>query len=328
MHKRSLLELSVKAAVIQDVSDYSVHWLSDQRILFMRGSEREDLYIYDTRTRKETLLEQISREWHKTNSPNTEHSLVVSPDGTRVLWSTEQHILTPFEAPTYGAWLDGSHFFQCDSGGDSWKQVCWASDSRHWAAFVHTRHARPAVDMLLYDSDSARNPEKYYLTTPRQSDLLMLMGGLNSQRLLSGDHLLVWEDTMFAGVIPTLEILDIQKGKHAPEKTHLFPLLPNTAVMALAFSPQGDRVAWHQVREELPEWVRILQRWFPHMYPQGVKRESLWVSHIDGTERHEIGGQNLDSSEEARPLSNLQWVPGSNRLGFRYGAACYTVSAE
>ena len=127
--KRSLLEQSTRRAIIQGISDHqsisgpSVHWLSDRQILFARGQEHEGLYLYDIDTQKETLLRSVSRELQKANSldylgSNFERrveTLRVSPDGTRLLWLSGERF---YEGPPgldriYGAWLDGSHYFEC-----------------------------------------------------------------------------------------------------------------------------------------------------------------------------------------------------------------------
>ena len=74
-------------------------------------------------------------------------------------------------------------------------------------------------------------------------------------------------------------------------------------------------------------------------------RESLWVSRIDGSGMHEIGGVNNPDPElmimsgppdpEAPEYSwgppvphTLRWSPDGKRIGFAYKGAIWTVPAD
>ncbi|MCW3053941.1 MAG: hypothetical protein JWN14_3111 [Chthonomonadales bacterium] len=345
-HKRSLLEQAVKVAEFQDMIDNSAHWLSDRQILFARGSDHEGLYLYDTRSHNETLLRSVSHrlsvkgEWPEGTFENRVRTLSVSPDGTRLHWGSGVGIYNgpPYIEPIYSAWVDGSHYFKCsptpagsgkDYFGDSYAR--WTADSRHWVAFVNGPDTG-GIRAILYDDDPSHKPQTFPApTSDRSGNRLvdMILSSNDRQSFVHKDHLLTWAMEGYMPMTSAVNIVDIGIGGRTSVKSRSIPLLPDTTLVQVMLSPQRDRIAWQQVREEIPEWIRIVRRWFPRMHMQEVQRESLWVSRIDGTERHEIGGQDRHADEQSTEfLSDLQWVPGSNRLGFRYGAACYTVSAE
>jgi len=206
-------------------------------------------------------------------------------------------------------------------------RVHWAGDSRHWVAIV-TDVSANKTQAVLYDGDPSHEP-RTLPATPSERISYSFLGWSDGQSIVLNDHLLAWDPRGDKPLKSTVDILEIGIGGHNAVKSRSIPLQSNAILIRGVISPQGDRIAWQQMREEIPEWIRILRDRFPRIQVHGTEHESLWVSRVDGTEKHEIGGQDHKANDQSGPLlSDLQWVPGSKRLGFYYGTGCYTVSAE
>jgi hypothetical protein len=318
--KRSLLEQSTKVVDMEKkkwfMGDY--FWLSDHKVLFSgRPYYPNDtiLHTYDIHSGKETWIEAASRKLGESDVPE----LFMSPDGTRLLW-------TDFGAETvHGVRLDGSHAFTCvprKSDDGSSVQVRWASDSRHWVAYV-------GAEAMLYDDNPSHSPKKVLITASDYSDPTIPMDRISAQSLVLGDHILACR---WIGYHPTVDLLDIGIGRTTGLKTRHIQLPPKAIVEAMAFAPKGDRIAWILARPDIPPSEPIQTEQVPGTSIGPFRTEALWVSNIDGTQMHEIGSRNLKAEENFQPqIIDLQWVPGNIRLSFMCfdkGWGLYTVSAK
>jgi hypothetical protein len=99
-------------------------------------------------------------------------------------------------------------------------------------------------------------------------------------------------------------------------------------------SPQADKVAWlvnGQVASPLHVW---LHRFLPGIKSVQQQTTILWVSSIDGKQRHEVGRivetGNVPSEEsnDKTFLEELKWLPDGKHLSFEYKHILYVIAAD
>lgn len=124
---------------------------------------------------------------------------------------------------------------------------------------------------------------------------------------------------------------------------------PGATVEEWVFSPHGDRQAWLVVNPRVwtgPSWLLRLWRLFAP--PQSPQYE-VWVSGLQGTERHEVGRVSIAQLPPSRPMNrsgtlisglilpvtvspgevhDLRWLPDGKRLSFIYHRLLYTVPPD
>jgi hypothetical protein len=113
-----------------------------------------------------------------------------------------------------------------------------------------------------------------------------------------------------------------------PKRQVKFHAPPETNLVEMTLSPQGDRMAWLFSYDRSYPFASLLARFLPALKKKthGV---GLWVSRTDGRDLHVIGYQ--PSEEKQGVLYNVQaigWMPDGKRIRFTYKNVLYTVPAD
>lgn len=93
-------------------------------------------------------------------------------------------------------------------------------------------------------------------------------------------------------------------------------------------SPDGRWIVSSLTIASRPPWWRLVHRMFPRFHSSIRRDAGLWLSHIDGTDLHEIGHVSADANPSISTLQNLTWLPGGKDVSFVYKDAVWVVPAR
>jgi hypothetical protein len=286
----------------------SYGWRSDRTVLFFRAIGKVVKPVsLDAATGRQTPLSFMNAGWAEFAkdyqasgaSAMAGFTASLSPDGRRLYWT-----VPAFDATAvYAADVDGPSRFQFSFSGDSPPSCLWRGDSQELVSFhsdaggLHAKTVRLDKPSLSLDTDAvptgvtgAFGPRGPVLVTP--------------------DHRILSDDWVPGG--PATATLHVMQAALDPAHgvttgTATITLPPGAAVEGIAYSPQGDRIAW--------------------MLRRPGAQAALWVCRIDGTAWREIGA--LPSSKTHGPdedPTSMRWLPSGKGISFLYRSALWTVS--
>ena len=291
-HEPQLLTKSVKVLAI---GEQSFAWLSDHEVLHIGAGG--NLYRYNMATKVDSLVPKLS-DLIKESCPRPD-IVGVSPDGKWVLWTDPWTSGSVFTAPIDGAKMLTWHLRTV------MLTQAWCDDSHHW---------------LLYPSMGVgQKPHAYDTDEPGMDNVLPVPADLRYLDILA----VVSDEMIFAGSVYgahdwmhvsgakfPFELTCWSLHKAAPLKTWTIRLPDEPTDVVV--NPVAGRVAWT-------------------LEPDGGGyTTAIFVSNIDGTRLHEIGGINgaLHGRNITIDLSSIRWLPGGKRISFTHGGALWVVPVD
>jgi len=103
------------------------------------------------------------------------------------------------------------------------------------------------------------------------------------------------------------------------------------------FSPQGDRIVWSHIEpaHRTPPALAWIHRLVPAFDPPPpLRRASLWVCRLDGTQQHELGYVGLKPDPVEGMIDwnavfwDISWLPDGKKLSFRHKDGLYTIPVD
>jgi hypothetical protein len=310
------------------------YWLSNQEVLFDRyeGTQHDDRVIYkrNIATGQETKLPGLTASREQLYA-EVEDSQCVSPDGKWFLCSARwgECLLAEVNGTRHYLYPDAE-------GGLCYRKTLWLPDSRHWIERygINAQTHR----LLLHDTQN-----------PKLSVPLPLKANSTAEamdRVVPPDIAVVvdWPEEGMDDFGEPLVTADLPPTKQVP-----LSLVPWRAggkpfahySVAVPFglehyhfeiSPDAKHLAW-QVTVQRPASLQAwLHRYLPVVKAVRYKTTAVWVSNIDGSNRHDLGHvlETANPSEDNEPqaeslLKELKWLPDSKHLSFEYKDALYVV---
>jgi hypothetical protein len=153
--------------------------------------------------------------------------------------------------------------------------------------------------ILVYRVQAPGKMQRLWI--PKMSPEQSFIGMLPEGPLLAG-----WRQSG-----PSYTFTHVQMTNSPPTvRSFKVDLPPAATVGDVQVSPQGDRLAWHLKFDDSPPTSTILRGLHSLLQRRPHSREGLWVSHVDGSDMHELGHVHDND------LTLRQWVPGGNHLAF------------
>jgi len=224
--------------------------------------------------------------------------------------------------------------------------LAWMPDSRNVAEILTDQSSSGTLrlEATLHDVTSGRTATLQFSAQGQaergaqlaiRPDVLLFSSISNiDQAWTSPVRRLLREDEGRETVKPTNMDLYSWPLRHpdvAPRISHL-NTPPGTWLVALAFSPDGKRIAWEVVRDNnLYPLERVLDRLLRRPVPAPSSQIEVWTSGIDGSDMEMVGY--LPSTEywdkEYRGTRlHLAWLPSGKGLRFAFEDKIYTVKAN
>jgi hypothetical protein len=318
-------------------SSIGAHWLSNEEILFDRYEgpqhDRRTIFKRNVRTGTETRLTGLTRSRDDLDAEVVD-SQCVSPDGKWFLCSARWGECLLAE-------VNGTRHFLYPNivDHDCSRGLHWLSDSRHWleryggGGEIHA--------LILHDVENPKQATELPVNKDKEIADIQIISTLDKacvvdwpdddvddfgQPLKKDAQLNVTKQV-------TLSFVSLQsKARSRPRHTLTIPARVSDYDFHL--SPQANKVAWlvnGQAASPLHVW---LHRFLPGIKPIQQQTTALWVSSIDGTNRHEVGQivetGNVPSEESSDKtlLEELKWLPDGKHLSFEYKHILYVIAAD
>lgn len=300
-------------------------WLPDGRVLVLSDSTRRyptfDLApaVYDPATGQKTVLSALGHALHSAEYLSLQQSRL-SPDGKWLVTGVHGQPQTCTLAS-----LDGAHAVEVPVkyADTNYAHTVWAPDSRSWLyvaedPYDHCAHVRiyDTGGKLLRDVAHAM---QFYGREP----LGFVIGErvVAASRTIYGDGGIPFAEFGLYPNCPPRRLYDLTAPGDA------------SAVMDVALSPRGDRLAWAFAYTPVPLGIRALRRsrLFRGREPSSF---GLCVSRVDGSAMRDLGRLSSPGDRGlpywAAPgrLRCLRWTPDGKRVSFLYEDGLYTVPAD
>jgi hypothetical protein len=312
---------------IHSTPDY--HWLSDQEVLFAHdtGDGADEVYRFFRRnlvTRVDTELPLLAKEFNQT--PGTE--LQLSPDRKRLLWCSPYY--EDADGGEYDyilvASLDGSALHEWPLGVVSFANYDWMPDSQRWFVLRADTTSKIYRSLITYAVQAPYRKQTIQLVQPMQAPYQGWAYVTPTQ------HLILLDEGDFSTSPSTNVHISDTDLESSGAKTCQFTihLPPNTVgVDGAEISPQGDRIAWLLDCEHVSWFSALLHRLHASFQVTTQPTEEIWVSHLDGSQMHEIGHIPARPREQyGVEIEGLHWLPDGKKLSFLYKDALWTVPAD
>jgi hypothetical protein len=287
------------------------YWLSDHTLLYQQSAKGHqpdggDYCLWDLKTGTEKPLPMLTRCIIRSRGPNW--PLQVSPDGQWICLSGAGMMVCR---------LDGTQVRTSVNTGDA----VWLPDSRHLLVNIWSGHRTFCVRRSVIRSET-----DVEVPLPEGQDL--------GQVLPDGRMILLWvpntgPDTARL-VVACCELHTAFRKIWS--RTLTWPA--HSQLEDYALSPQGDRIASLVAVESNSALLQVMHRLLPQIRVRPAYQFELWVSRIDGTERHKVGVVPFDAAAYQQlnslyqgELDQIRWLPGGEQLSFVYKEDLYTVSS-
>jgi hypothetical protein len=331
--EQRLLEHAVRIEEAKDWKDY--HWISPHEVVYTtneRPHARGMFTRLDLATHQQTPLTEIN---HRIG-PHDIDSWEVSPDGSRMAWTTHdgssKKILNVCR-------LDGSEYAQWP---DRWLQAeaHWTPDSRQLLVFRAVNPPPPKKrgdnnDTPLYEDAVLRAPSQtsggqtLLLPKPRLAEFKT-----ESAYYVTPDNGLIVDSTECTCHATQLELSRFTVRPNLTHVRHLTTDRPYSGhIVAHKLSPGGQHVAWSVQHEYVIPYTKLLRHYFPKIKENKQSVIGMYVSDLDGTNMRDLGhvpiphSDNVDNDDVTEP-GTLEWLPDGKTLSFTYKNALYTVASE
>ena len=282
-------------------------------------------------------------------------TLRVSPDGAWLLSGEVQD----------RRWNDFGHhcYYVCRADGTRPKRRAagngfmltrWLADSRHWVElYVNEIAPNSAPNGRIMQIQRIKICD---VSQPDQSRSMNITPSspLNLPRVAScsfaggENRILACTQTSYE---PNTQIVvyEFSLIPSAPLRLYRIRSPGRRRVIQILFNARGDRMLWKLLERRQPGIInQVLHRLMPSFNAYGVDRVSLWVSRIDGSDIHEVGGVNnpglrlgtveslsgptdpeTGEYEWGAPVPHkIRWAPDGRRIGFVYKSAIWTAAVE
>jgi hypothetical protein len=200
-------------------------------------------------------------------------------------------------------------------------------DGRHWAELVRT-----------YDSDHDKHAVLHDVMRPKESTRLPFASADAIQWHGDQHELILSPERMFIELNPaefnpekdhsTTQIVEASLDTNPmPRATHILSLPVGEKLNEVAFSPQGDRLAWFCTVQRTPSLFTWLLHRLHFSNIHTPLTTELWISRMNGRERRLIGSVDVPLKSEDAP-DNLRWLTDGRKLSFVYRNALWKVAVD
>jgi hypothetical protein len=362
-HDRMLLERARIAVPAAQYGGGNYQWLSNTELLLERDWSdtpipQWGLFRWNLATRVRTYDGMLKALMRWANSEQVR----ASPNGEWLLSGTAQDRLShnPDLQFYYVCRTDGSRLFR-QAVSHGFMGTRWLADGRHWIEF-YGKHVVPAgfrgtwpnmnsapmsIQQIRVCDVKAPGRVQAIKITPSsllRTPGLIYPGSVYRLFAISEDRFLTWEPR-FKPSNSQVIIREIGANSSAPRHQYIVNLPDGQGVIQLVFTAGGDRVLWELLEIRKPGIVRqAIHRVMPWVSAKSVHRASLWISRIDGSGMHELGGINYPApAKGVIVISNgyrdpesgwqswgipvprcLRWTPDGKRVSFEYDRSIYS----
>lgn len=294
------------------------NWVSDREVITRYREGERGLCLVDTTTGAETPLNAFNKRWQITlpigdqrfGSYTGRFVGSLSPDGKRFYWQDRSNVdaLGGGKDTRYVALLNGEGSRRRLPTNDVYDDVPWfpngwTPDGRGWVDIPRVGDTLVAR-IYSFNTDAApRDVSIPISVVPGSNDgrgnpYRSVLGFTPKGRLIAGTEHEVDNNNHNRDAICLVEF-GIEPGA-VPPREYWIPIPPKSLFREADLSPQGDRLAWIQrvrVEEETSAFRLRFARWLPFLAqnPSGM-REELWVTRLDGSQRHIIGYREYELS--------------------------------
>lgn len=315
------------------------YWINDHETLIFPRNRTNDpplshiLARYDILTGKEAVLDALTKQVQSIDNLNGD-AVSVAPDGKRLCWigphiasnhatpDTDSALSTAIRCATF----EGTPLFDIVTHATG--PCIWMADNTH--VLQYEMEYGSVVSCTIYDTNM-RQPTWHGNFPP----------GIWIGTITTNNHYLIgqWDgadepDWIYSD---SAQITDIELGKEQlPVKKYTVHMPFKIFAKEMLFSPKGDRIAWPLMQyaatpSPVDAWLHKL---IPSFKLPPKAKFGLWISHIDGSEMHEIGYVPLKpdlinggTMAEDAPNS-IQWLPDGKRLSFQYKNNLYIIPVD
>ncbi|HLK60450.1 MAG TPA: hypothetical protein VKU00_28065 [Chthonomonadaceae bacterium] len=366
LHPQSERMLLERAKIVVPAPQFSggdYQWLSNSNLLLAcsrMGSDRpqQGLFYQDLETglqTREPTLEAIlfKVEYRRLMPP--QYSPQISPDGAWLLSGIlpERFFNKPGASGYCLCRTDGT-LVRRQEIHDGFLVTRWLADGRHWIE-LYGRRIAPAGPPRArinwnYAPEQIQEIRVYDVDTPGQwrSIPIAASSSLSQPSIsytlfaLTENHFLTWERTS-TRTNDQVILRERDANSTVPLRQYTLTAPGGHRVTQILFSPHGDRILWKLSERRQASIISQMIQQVTHKFNAGTERVSLWVSRLDGSEMHEIGGVNNPTLlERSGPIDletgeyywgppiprQLRWSPDGKRISFTYNRAIWTVPAD
>jgi len=312
-------------------SAISVHWLSDEDVLFCRfeGPQHDARVIY-RRNVKTGLEEKLAAFTEARNEFGTEivDDQRVSPDGRWFVCSDRwgECLLAEVNGP--------HHYTYPSADSANYRSLLWMPDGHHWLeGYVN---GGSASRLILHDTEHPGSNVSVPIRGKREQELFGTLNAAVSPQegisIVSPDH-----DSDGPEVTPAEDdrshVLTVSRvsldASATMREEHQVTVPGRTGRYRLCVSPQGDRIAWQVMTLREDAGRKWLHRFLPFLKSAVQRQTEVWVSRLDGSHMQQIGYiVDLPADDSISNDLSLQWLPGGKRLSFEVKDVLYTVPAD
>jgi hypothetical protein len=255
-------------------------------------------------------------------------TLVVSPNGRWAAWENFDYSRGMGGGAFCGhlfASLDGKHCADWNLDRHARRVGIWLNDSTHWATQVANLKDLTLDRIVVGTVNTPEQMQTYNLPKScslRNGDLTLLYGDCIGESSL---RFLAWKPQTTS--IASLSLVEAKLGQGAYEdRKWAIDSGDRGQIMNVVVSPEGQRIAWVVWTERQPPIYNILRRILriDALRPKSVA--TIWVSKLDGTDRHEIGWIDvgpvlptpnvIPSQQPDRLPQQLAWTPDGKDLSY------------
>jgi hypothetical protein len=284
-------------------------WLTDKILLYDASTDSKEVHEHDLTTRADTPLDKLNEQLKRATYARL-LGLPLSLDRTKFLtWIDYRMVIYTLD----GTRLASSAIGTYDHGNANlW---CWLGDSRSWAELCIDKsnvctairlHPATGVGSKLTLPVSLSRFAQGAWPTPT-ADGRLLLYNMWERWFKGGDTDTGEESKTVSG---QLVVFSIRSGTVQTQvKAVRLPIRGGRTDPVPA--PAGDRLVWN-VRSSIAHH----------------RKESLWVSRLDGTEARKLLEVDWDSLSYDQAFKSLAWLPDAKRISFVYEGALWTMSTE
>ncbi len=292
-------------------------WLSDAEVLLCHEGEGHKYRVMSLNLRTGVKTRAAALEGALSSFNN--EGIVASSDGKWLLClphdgEPDMHVVSTKGSPVFKNIVDG------DMG------LCWIPGTHQWV-HLKTTQKGDASDGSIGEAQFHDVGSPSGSTCRRiKPKALTYQYYVSSLAALSSDRLRVAEGTDSSNPpLTSAHVFDIEwiDGKARLTDVTTIHLPKADKLDRLMLSPQGDRVCWLGISEQLSYFDKLISRVFPRYHPSPRMELTVYIHNLPLGHTRRLAGQSSLAGDN--DIRNLEWTPSGKRLSLEYQGSLWTI---